>query len=64
MCARDGDWLECLIQAVEYRHQGVTTVQRWIDTSFKALESETARTLARAVLETDPLAWELLRGSR
>ncbi|MCD0446370.1 HD domain-containing protein [Glycomyces sp. A-F 0318] len=60
-CARDADRLECLIQAVEYRHQGVATVQRWIDTSFNALESATARGLAQEVLEADPLAWELLR---
>ncbi len=35
--ARDADKLECLVQAVEYRHQGIDDVQRWIDSSRAAL---------------------------
>ncbi|WP_205326203.1 HD family hydrolase [Glycomyces sp. YM15] len=61
ICARDADKLECLIQAVEYRHQGVATVQPWIDSNLAALRTETARNLAQEVLQADPHAWERTR---
>ncbi len=61
ICAKDADKLECLIQAVEYRHQGVATVGRWIDSSLAALKTDTAQGLAREILEREPLAWELTR---
>jgi putative hydrolase of HD superfamily len=61
VCARDADKLECLVQAVEYRHQGVSTVQNWIDSSLTGLRTETARRLAAEILEADPLAWERVR---
>lgn len=60
-CAKDADKLECLTQAVEYRHQGVATVGRWIDSSLAALQTDTARALADEILEADPLAWEETR---
>jgi putative hydrolase of HD superfamily len=56
-CANDADKLECLIQAVEYRSAGNTAVQGWIDSSLKALTTETAKRIARAALNTSPLAW-------
>ncbi|SCF27621.1 HD domain-containing protein [Micromonospora mirobrigensis] len=55
--ARDADKLECLIQAVEYRHQGVDNVQRWIDSSRAALKTASAHRLADAALDGQPLAW-------
>ncbi len=56
--ARDADKLECLVQAVEYRHQGVDTVQRWIDSSRAALKTASAHRLADAALSgQQPLAW-------
>jgi putative hydrolase of HD superfamily len=55
--ARDADKLECLVQAVEYRHQGVDSVQRWIDSSCAALKTASARRLADAALDGQPLAW-------
>ncbi|MEU5154884.1 HD domain-containing protein [Glycomyces sp. NPDC021274] len=61
ICANDADKLECLVQAVEYRQQGVATVQPWIDSGLAALRTDTARSLAREVLEKEPLAWELVR---
>lgn len=64
ICAKDADKLECLIQAVEYRHQGVATVGRWIDSSVAALKTDTARDLAREVLVAEPLAWEQTRHPR
>lgn len=63
LCAKDADKLECLIQAVEYQHQGVTTVQRWIDSSLAALKTDTARELAHQILKANPLAWEQTRRS-
>ncbi|SCG40926.1 HD domain-containing protein [Micromonospora zamorensis] len=55
--ARDADKLECLVQAVEYRHQGVDNVQRWIDSSRAALKTASAHRLADAALSGQPLAW-------
>ncbi|MCG5472009.1 HD domain-containing protein [Micromonospora sp. LAH09] len=55
--ARDADKLECLVQAVEYRHQGFDNVQRWIDSSRAALKTASAQRLADAALAGQPLAW-------
>ncbi|MGY3518615.1 HD domain-containing protein [Micromonospora sp. PTRAS2] len=55
--ARDADKLECLVQAVEYRHQGIDNVQRWIDSSRAALRTNSAHRLADAALTGQPLAW-------
>ncbi len=55
--ARDADKLECLVQAVEYRHQGVADVQRWIDSSRATLTTSSAHRLADAALTGAPLAW-------
>ncbi|ABP54072.1 HD domain-containing protein [Salinispora tropica] len=55
--AHDADKLECLVQAVEYRHQGIDNVQRWIDSSRTALKTTSAHRLAEAALNGLPLAW-------
>ena len=55
--ARDADKLECLVQAVEYRHQGIDNVQRWIDSSRAALKTASAQRLADAALAGEPLTW-------
>ncbi|BCJ56616.1 hypothetical protein Jiend_00380 [Micromonospora endophytica] len=55
--ARDADKLECLVQAVEYRHQGIDNVLRWIDSSRAALSPVSAQRLAHAALTEQPLAW-------
>lgn len=55
--ARDADKLECLVQAVEYRSQGVTTVQPWIDSSRAALKTASAIRLAEDALAGNPLSW-------
>lgn len=56
-CAKDADKLECLIQAVEYRHGGAG-VDDWITNSMKSLKTDAARAIAEAVLAADPLAWQ------
>ncbi|QDY76922.1 HD domain-containing protein [Streptomyces qinzhouensis] len=55
--AKDADKLECLVQAVEYRSQGNTLVQDWIDSSLNGLKTESARALAEAALTMSPLEW-------
>ncbi|RSS43219.1 HD family hydrolase [Streptomyces sp. WAC08241] len=55
--AKDADKLECLVQAVEYRAQGNTLVQDWIDTSLNSLKTASARALAEAALTMSPLEW-------
>jgi putative hydrolase of HD superfamily len=55
--ARDADKLECLVQAVEYRHQGTDTVQPWIDSSRASLKTAAAHRLADTALAGDPLSW-------
>lgn len=55
--ARDADKLECLVQAVEYQRQGVTTVQSWIDNCRAALKTDSAHRLADAAIAGDPVAW-------
>ncbi|MGW1281219.1 HD domain-containing protein [Streptomyces tsukubensis] len=57
MVAKDADKLECLVQAVEYRSQGNTLVQDWIDSSLSSLKTISARALAEAALTMSPLEW-------
>jgi putative hydrolase of HD superfamily len=56
-CARDADKLECLLQAVEYREQGNTHMQPWIDTSLAALKTASAKRLAEEALTRGSLEW-------
>jgi putative hydrolase of HD superfamily len=57
VCAHDADKLECLMQAVEYRAVGNTSVQGWIDSSQRALVTDTAKQVAEAALAMSPLKW-------
>ncbi|NJQ05051.1 HD domain-containing protein [Streptomyces lonarensis] len=57
-CARDADKLECLIQAVEYREQGCSNVQPWIDSSLAKLRTASARSLAEAALTMNSTTWQ------
>ncbi|MCS0639190.1 HD domain-containing protein [Streptomyces sp. LP05-1] len=57
-CARDADKLECLLQAVEYREQGYTNVQPWIDSSVAHLRTASARALAEAALNMNSIEWQ------
>ncbi len=56
--ARDADKLECLVQAVEYREQGYSLTQNWIDTSLASLKTPSAKALADAALSMDSLQWQ------
>ncbi|MGG2465643.1 HD domain-containing protein [Streptomyces sp. RGM 3693] len=56
--AHDADKLECLVQAVEYREQGCTNVQNWIDTSVANLKTASAQALAEAALNMSSIEWQ------
>ncbi|MFH8753307.1 HD family hydrolase [Streptomyces rimosus] len=56
--ARDADKLECLVQAVEYREQGYSLTQNWIDTSLASLKTTSAKALAEAALTMPSLEWQ------
>ncbi|WP_442785677.1 HD domain-containing protein [Actinacidiphila sp. DG2A-62] len=56
--AHDADKLECLLQAVEYREQGHSNVQNWIDTSLAALKTASAHQLANAALKMTSVEWQ------
>jgi putative hydrolase of HD superfamily len=58
VCAHDADKLECLIQAVEYREQGYTNVQPWIDSSIEKLKTASALELAEAALNMSSVEWQ------
>ena len=56
--AKDADKLECLIQALEYRHQGYTRVQEWIDTCRAGLKTTSAQQIADAAEQLNGLEWQ------
>lgn len=56
-CARDADKLDCLVQALEYQHAGHKGLNQWVTTSFDALQLPSARVLAHAALNVDPMQW-------
>ncbi|WP_347878309.1 HD domain-containing protein [Streptomyces sp. KS 21] len=56
--ARDADKLECLVQAVEYREQGYSLTQNWIDTSLASRKTPSAKALANAALSMSSLDWQ------
>ncbi|WP_381804531.1 HD domain-containing protein [Streptomyces niveus] len=58
ICAHDADKLECLIQAVEYREQGYSNVQGWIDSSLQKLKTASAQALAEAALNMTSVEWQ------
>jgi putative hydrolase of HD superfamily len=55
--ARDADLLECFIQALEYRAQGCSSLEKWIEKTGATLKTETARSIARACQNQDPKTW-------
>lgn len=55
--ARDADLLECFIQALEYRAQGCSSLDKWTNNALSSLTSETAKSIARACENQDPKSW-------
>ncbi|MFJ2814324.1 HD family hydrolase [Streptomyces sp. NPDC087294] len=58
ICAHDADKLECLVQGVEYREQGYSNVQGWIDNSQAKLKTASAQALAEAALSMTSVEWQ------
>jgi putative hydrolase of HD superfamily len=56
-CAKDADKLECLLQGLEYRAQGYSSAQRWIDNSRARIKTKSGQALAEAALAGDPVDW-------
>ncbi|MDQ2906677.1 MAG: HD domain-containing protein [Chloroflexota bacterium] len=55
--AHDADLLECIFQAKEYQAQGYNDTEDWITNCYAGLETESAKTLAKACLQTEPKEW-------
>ncbi len=55
--ARDADQLEFILALKEYKDLGNTYAEEWLEFSLKRLQTEAARVLAKAILETDSSLW-------
>jgi putative hydrolase of HD superfamily len=55
--AREADLLECIFQAREYMVRGYAEAQDWISGCFDALQTETAREMARSCITMMPSEW-------
>ncbi|MDQ1295195.1 MAG: hypothetical protein QG608_3080 [Actinomycetota bacterium] len=58
LVAHDADRLECLIQALEHRHQGYARVQEWIDNCRATLKTSSALAIADAAGQLTCLEWQ------
>jgi putative hydrolases of HD superfamily len=56
-CARDADKLEMLLQALDYRQRGHTSMEPFIETAIASLGTRSGRRLAEAAMRADPAAW-------
>ncbi len=52
--ANDADYLECAIQAKEYRDTGHKLTEEWIETVRKMLKTKTAKEILKAVEKSEP----------
>lgn len=57
ICARDADKLECLLQGLEYKAQGYSGAQRWVDNSRGRIVTASGQALADQLLAQAPLEW-------
>lgn len=55
--ARDADQLEMILALKEYKDVGNTYADEWLEFSLKRLQTDTAKELARTILETDSSLW-------
>ena len=55
--ARDADQLEMILALKEYKDVGNKYADEWLQFSMKRLQTETARELAKIILETDSSLW-------
>jgi len=57
LLARDADQLEFIIALKEHKDLGNTYAQEWLEFSIKRIQTDTAKELARTILETDSSLW-------
>jgi putative hydrolase of HD superfamily len=62
--AHDADQLEMLATLIEQRDAGVPSTDHWTPFVIQRLRTETARSLAQAVMEGDSARWWFDRGSK
>jgi putative hydrolase of HD superfamily len=55
--ARDADQLEMILALKEYKDVGNKYADEWLEFSLKRLQTDLARELAKAILETDSSLW-------
>ena len=55
--ARDADQLEMILALKEYKDLGNRYADEWLEFSLKRLQTDTAKELARTILETDSSLW-------
>ena len=55
--ARDADQLEMILALKEYKDLGNRYADEWLEFSLKRLVTDTARELAKTILETDSSLW-------
>lgn len=55
--AYDADQLEMILALKEYKDLGNTYADEWLDFALKRLKTDTARELAKTILETDSSLW-------
>lgn len=55
--AHDADQLELILALKEYKDLGNTYADEWLDFAIKRLKTDTARELAKTILETDSSLW-------
>jgi putative hydrolases of HD superfamily len=57
LLAKDADQLEMILALKEYKDIGNKYADEWLEFSMKRLRTETAKTLAKIILETDSSLW-------
>ena len=55
--AKDADQLEMILALKEYKDLGNKYAEEWLGFSMKRLQTESAKSLARTILETDSSLW-------
>jgi len=55
--ARDADQLEMILALKEYKDLGNKYADEWLQFSLKRLQTESAKELAKMILETDSSLW-------
>ena len=55
--AKDADLLDLALTACEYKKQGFTAVNNWLEKTKQRLKTNSAKKLFESFLDTDPMKW-------